>query len=131
MLSIKAMNAGEVKLAQSWFEKKTGHPLLEDFFSCFNYIAYIEGDPVACMNLFVCHKQALVGWLISSPDSVKEARELALNELVKHCEKEAVRMGCTLISTYSSHEVTTERFMSLGFRVGDPVCTNLIKRIGV
>jgi hypothetical protein len=90
---------------------------------------YINNNHCAGFLYKTDSKICWLEWVVSNPDSPKEERNLALNELIDKLCDDAQKLGFKAIFTSVEHEGLLERYKKLGFNTTDKSMTNMIRRL--
>ena len=111
----------EMNHVKRWWAERERVPFSDSLASDYGYMAYSENNPVAAMFLYPTKGSSvcMIGWPITDPNTTKEERNLALNELFDKIHKEARLMGYKLVWSFSGVEPVQNRMIELGYVIGD------------
>lgn len=108
------------QMLQQWWHSKHALDFNLDLLSETGVLAYVEDVAIAAAFLYLTNsKVAWIGWPVSDPESSKELRDVALNEIFENLHQTARDYDYTLIWTVSGIPALQKRYEELGYLLGD------------
>lgn len=120
------------ELVNLWWEIKDGNPMPKLIASDFGFLAFDENDKPIAANFFypILGTEACMWALhVSSPESTKENRGLAITALCNEVEKFAKSLGYKIIVGYPKQESMTNRMINNGFILTESGANQCVKRL--
>jgi hypothetical protein len=105
---------------KAWWHSRQSVDFHERMLPDCGFVAYEQDRPVAMAFLFTTNsKIAILGWPVSDPESDKQVRDKALNEVFKTLHFLARQKGFEIAWTTSGIPALQKRYENLGYVVGD------------
>jgi len=108
-------------IIKEWWMRHHNIEISADILSNFGYLYFNENTPVAALWLYpiLGSKTCWIGWPVTNPDSDKQIRNTALDELFGIIEEEARQMGYKLMWTTSGIPTGQARLEKHQYLLGD------------
>lgn len=92
-------------------------------------LGFIVPDLCACFVYETPSTVAILEWVVGNPNSDKDLRNQALDEMLAHVFEALKSRGYKHIFTTTPHGKIIERYQSHGFKVTDTNCSNLMRSL--
>lgn len=109
-----------------WWKSKDFTPPPEELLPATGYVC----NEIAAGFLYLTNSPiAWAEWIVGNPEVDKEARSIALDELINHVCCAAKKAGSIVVFSSSNNAHFMKRLTTLGFVVGDTDTAQLFRRL--
>lgn len=118
-------------MLEKWWTDQKWAPVPKDMLPTLGIIMTVDGKDICAGFLYTSNSPTgWMEWVIADPESDKQIRSEALNELVDNLITLATLKKCKYIVTSVLHPKLMERLETKGFIKTDQQMTNMVKVLG-